>query len=76
MAEHFFTVRIRVRPTGSDAVFLERRPDSYFDVTWICADSEDEAIGYAISLAQECFGLPFRLLHPTVVSKQTVIDCC
>lgn len=75
MAALLINVRVRVQPTGSDALFLERRDDSYFDITNIKSESDEEAIGYALSLAHECFGLPLRMLHPLVTSKKPIIDC-
>ncbi len=64
---HIYTVRVRL--------LADEWPDGYFDITNVDGDSEGEAIGYAISLATECFGLPLRRLVVDVISTKTIIDC-
>ena len=65
-AAQLITVRVKV---------LTARVDSFFDVTNIQADSDEEAIGYAIALSTECFGLPLAHIACQVRSRHPVIDC-
>jgi hypothetical protein len=66
VANKLITVRVRL---------ITGRIDSYFDLTNISADTDDEAIGYAIELSTECFGLPLSHIACTVRDRQPVIDC-
>jgi hypothetical protein len=62
-----FTVRVRV--IGTQYI------DSYFDLTNIPASCDEEALGFAIELSTECFGLPLSHIVCRVRDRQPVIDC-
>jgi hypothetical protein len=66
MAANFYTVRVHVR--------IPERSDAYFDLTNVAGDCEDEAVGYAVLLSTECFGLPLRLLDFRINRVQPIID--
>lgn len=74
MSVVLFDVRVAVRPVDDDALFLTTKPDAYFDITNIAMRDEREAIGYALQLSHDCFGLPFRMLFPRVIRTTPVID--
>jgi hypothetical protein len=45
------------------------------DIPRLYMDSEDEALGYAIRLLTECFGLPMHGFDAHVISTVIVLDC-
>lgn len=45
------------------------------DVSRVYCDSEDEALGYAIRLLTECFGLPLEGFEARVISNIPALDC-
>lgn len=62
----FFDLRVHL---------VDARSDAYFDLTQIGADSAEEAIGYAVRLATDCFGISHERLRVHVLNAQPIIDC-
>ena len=67
-----FDVRVHVDTRLDPRERLRR--DSYFDLTQIEMHDESEAIGYALQLSHECFGLPFRTIRARVLRVHQIID--
>lgn len=75
MADQVFTVRVRVLPPHSKAELQAAPARSFFDIPHIEADTDFEALRFAMALSHQYFGLPLDLLYPLVLSKKPIIDC-